>query len=61
MGAKEEDGIGHLIMFGLGGIHVEILKDTVFKLTPVTGAEAGEMVSGLRAAPLLDGARGKKG
>jgi acetyltransferase len=61
VGAKAEEGLGHLIMFGLGGIHVEIFKDAVFKSTPVTTADVDSMFSSLKAAPLLDGARGQKG
>ena len=38
-------------MFGMGGIYVEILKDVVFKLTPLTDAEAEAMVEGVRLAP----------
>jgi acetyltransferase len=61
VGAKAEEGLGHLIMFGLGGIYVEVLKDVVFKLTPVTTAEAHEMLSSIQAAPLLGGVRGENG
>lgn len=61
IGAKAEEGLGHLVMFGIGGIYVEIMKDVVFKLTPVTKVEAQEMISSLRAAPLLEGVRGEKG
>jgi len=61
VGAKAEEGLGHLIMFGLGGIYVEILKDVVFKLTPVTAVEAREMLASIKAAPVLKGARGEKG
>jgi acetyltransferase len=50
-----------MVMFGLGGIHVEILKDVVFKLAPLSLTEAQEMVNGIRASVLLDGARGKPG
>ena len=60
LGAKAEPGVGHLIMFGLGGIFVDVLKDVVFNLTPVTDAEAREMVAGIRASALLDGVRGEK-
>jgi len=60
LGAKAEAGIGHLIMFGLGGIFVDVLKDVVFSLTPVTDAEAREMVDGIQASALLDGVRGEK-
>lgn len=60
LGAKAEPGVGHLIMFGLGGIFVDVLKDVVFDLTPVTDAEAREMVDGIQASALLDGVRGEK-
>lgn len=61
VGAKAEAGLGHLIMFGMGGIYVEVLKDVVFNLTPVTDAEAAEMIEGVRLAPLLRGVRGQPG
>lgn len=61
VGAKAEAGLGHLIMFGIGGIYVEILKDVIFKLSPITTREAREMLSSIKAAPLLEGARGEKG
>ncbi|MFZ3047731.1 MAG: acetate--CoA ligase family protein [Desulfatirhabdiaceae bacterium] len=61
MGAKAEKGLGHLIMFGLGGIYVEILKDVTFKITPVTEIEAAEMLSSLKTAALLKGVRGEAG
>ncbi len=59
--AKKEEGLGHLIMFGMGGIFVEVYKDVVFNLTPVTDVEAKEMLSTIKAAPLLNEFRGKKG
>jgi acetyltransferase len=61
IGAKAEKGLGHLIMFGLGGIYVEVLKDVTFKISPVTEFEAGEMISSLKAAALLTGVRGEAG
>jgi acyl-CoA synthetase (NDP forming) len=61
IGAKAEQELGHLIMFGLGGIYVEVLEDVVFKLSPVTTVEVREMLSSIRAAPLLEGVRGEKG
>jgi len=60
-GAKIEEGLGHLIMYGMGGVYVEVLKDVVFKLAPITAAEAREMLSSIRAAPLLKGVRGERG
>ncbi len=61
VGAKAETGLGHLIMFGIGGIFVEVLKDVIFKIAPVTNVEAKDMLSSIKAAPLLDGIRGEKG
>ena len=61
VGAKAEPGLGHLIMFGMGGIFVEVFKDVIFKIAPVTNVEAGEMLSSIKAAPLIEGIRGKKG
>jgi acetyltransferase len=60
MGAKAEEGLGHAVVFGLGGIYVEVMKDVVFSLTPVSAAEAREMLSAIKGAPLLKGARGQK-
>lgn len=61
IGAKAEEGLGHLVMFGLGGIYVEVFKDVVFNLTPVTTTEASNMLSSIKAAALLKGVRGEKG
>jgi acyl-CoA synthetase (NDP forming) len=61
VGAKAEEELGHLVMLGLGGIYVEVLRDVVFKLAPVTTVEAQEMLSSLKAAPLLKGVRGERG
>jgi len=61
IGAKAEEGLGHLVMFGLGGIFVEVFKDVVFNIAPVTGTEAQEMLTSIVAAPLIKGVRGEKG
>jgi acetyltransferase len=61
MGAKAEVGLGHAVMFGLGGIYVEIMKDVVFNLTPVSSGEAKEMLSSIKGSALLEGVRGQKG
>jgi acetyltransferase len=61
VGAKAEEGLGHLAMFGVGGIYVEVLKDVVFKISPVTEVEVQEMLSAIKAAPLLKGVRGQEG
>jgi acetyltransferase len=61
IGASAERNLGHLVMFGLGGIYVEVLKDVVFKVAPVTRVEAEEMVAGIKTVALLDGVRGEAG
>ncbi len=61
IGAAAERELGHLVMFGLGGIYVEVLKDVVFKIAPVTKVEALEMLAGIKTAALLDGVRGEQG
>jgi len=61
IGAKQEKGLGHLVMFGLGGIMVEVLKDVAFELTPVSSDEAKTMLASVKSYPLLAGFRGQKG
>ena len=61
MGAKAEEGLGHAVVFGLGGIYVEVMQDVVFNLTPISSAEAREMLAAIKGAPLLQGMRGQKG
>jgi acetate---CoA ligase (ADP-forming) len=61
IGAKKEEGVGHLIMFGLGGILVEVLKDVSFNLTPVSDYEASEMLNSIKAKALINSFRGEKG
>jgi acyl-CoA synthetase (NDP forming) len=58
VGVAPDPSFGPLIAFGLGGIHVEILKDVVFRVTPITDADAEEMVRGIRGYRLLEGYRG---
>jgi acetyltransferase len=60
LGITRDPTFGHLIMFGLGGIYVEVLKDVVFRVAPLTRSEAHEMVGEIRSFPLLAGARGEK-
>lgn len=59
VGASRAPGFGHLLMFGLGGIHVEVLGDVVFELAPVGPAQAAAMLGAIRAAALLEGVRGR--
>ena len=61
IGAKAEDGVGNIVMFGLGGIFVEVLKDVSFTISPVSDVEAMEMITSIKAAQLINGFRGEKG
>ncbi|MFQ5909317.1 MAG: acetate--CoA ligase family protein [Thermoplasmata archaeon] len=60
LGMKNDPKFGPLIMFGLGGIYVEILKDVAFRLTPLTDADADRMIRSIKGYPLLTGVRGEK-
>jgi acyl-CoA synthetase (NDP forming) len=57
VGATKDPQFGPTLMFGLGGIFVEILKDVTFRIAPVTEDEAREMIKEVRAYPLLEGYR----
>ena len=59
LGAKQDPLFGPLIMVGLGGIYVEILKDVVFRLAPIDEHDAEKMVESIRAIKLLKGIRGE--
>jgi acetyl coenzyme A synthetase (ADP forming)-like protein len=61
VGALQDPTFGPLVVFGLGGVTVEVLSDHVTRLAPLTDIEAKEMVSGLRGSALLTGYRGKPG
>jgi len=60
MGAKMDPVFGPIILFGLGGIFVEILKDVSFRLAPITKTEAREMIKEIKGYPILKGARGRE-
>jgi acyl-CoA synthetase (NDP forming) len=61
VGGSRVPGLGSMVMFGLGGIHVEVFKDVVFRLNPLDMNDAREMVSGIKGSQLLDGFRGQPG
>lgn len=58
IGIKKDPQFGHMIMFGLGGVFVEILKDVVFDITPLTKKDAIKMINSIKAIDILKGARG---
>lgn len=57
-GIASDPQYGPMVMFGLGGVFVEVLKDVVFRLAPLTDVDAAEMVRSVKAFKLLQGARG---
>ncbi len=60
LGVTYDRTFGHMIMFGLGGIYVEVLKDVSFRIVPVARRDALAMVKEIRTAGLLRGARGER-
>jgi acetyl coenzyme A synthetase (ADP forming)-like protein len=60
VGMNNDPQFGPLMMFGLGGIYVEALKDVTFRIAPFSRQEAEEMVAEIRAYSLLKGVRGEK-
>jgi acetyl coenzyme A synthetase (ADP forming)-like protein len=60
IGARRDPSFGPIVMFGLGGIYVEVMKDVSFRALPVTRGEAQAMMEETRSYPLLLGVRGEK-
>ena len=59
VGTKYDDQFGPVIMYGLGGIMVEILKDVSFRVLPISAADAGKLIEETKSYPILKGARGR--
>lgn len=60
VGAKRENPFGHLVMVGLGGIFIEVLKDVQSGLAPLSGTDISLMISNLKSKKLLEGVRGQQ-
>jgi len=60
LGSVQDASLGDAIMLGLGGIYVEIIKDVIFGLNPLTHADVVRMINGLKSKKILEGARGFK-
>jgi acetyltransferase len=60
LGAKRDPSFGPVVLFGLGGIYVEILKETSLRVAPINRSEAEEMISELKATQILKGIRGER-
>jgi acetyltransferase len=61
VGMSTDPRFGPVLMFGLGGVYVEALKDVAFRVQPVTRLDAEEMIRSIRSFPLLEGVRGEPG
>lgn len=59
LGSVNDPTFGPTMMFGLGGIFVEVLKDVTFRVAPVTANQAMRMIGEIRGAPILNGVRGE--
>jgi acetyltransferase len=61
VGVSRDRLFGPLVMFGLGGIYVEALRDVVFRVAPIGSLDAHDMLDGIRGAAILAGMRGRAG
>ena len=60
LGAKRDPSFGPVLLFGLGGIYVEVLKETSLRVAPINRSEAEEMISELKSSAILRGIRGER-
>jgi acetyltransferase len=60
IGVSTDRMLGHVMMFGLGGIYAELIKDTAIRLHPLTDIKAAELINSVKMAQLLKGFRGMK-
>ncbi len=58
VGVKKDQSLGHLLMFGLGGVFVEVLKDVSFRLVPMTTNDVHELIHEIKSSKLIQGTRG---
>lgn len=59
VGISDDPQFGHMVMFGMGGIYVEVLKDISFRIVPLSKEDVHEMVREIKTFPLLRGVRGE--
>jgi acyl-CoA synthetase (NDP forming) len=59
LGIVRDPLFGPLVMFGLGGVYVETLRDVIFRIAPLTRGDARDMIRGIKGARILEGVRGQ--
>jgi len=59
VGAIRDPTFGHVLMFGLGGVFVEVLRDVTFRVIPITEEDAWEMIGEIKSSKVLEGYRGR--
>jgi acyl-CoA synthetase (NDP forming) len=60
LGTKQDPSFGPVVLFGLGGIYVEVFKEASLRVAPINRPEAEEMISELKTAAILKGVRGER-
>ena len=60
IGMSKDSQFGPVLMFGVGGVLVELLKDVAFRIVPITQRDAGKMIQEIKSLPLLEGYRGSE-
>jgi len=60
LGVMKDPSLGTMVMFGLGGIYVEVLKDVSFSIAPITRQDVERMIDSLRSSAIFEGVRGEK-
>ena len=60
IGVKRDEQFGPVVMFGMGGIFVEVMKDITFRVTPIDRHEAEDMINEIKSKKILEGVRGEK-
>jgi acyl-CoA synthetase (NDP forming) len=60
MGMSKDEQFGPVLMFGLGGVFVEVLKDVAFRIVPLVRRDASQMIREIKGYPLLEGYRGQE-
>jgi acetyltransferase len=60
LGIKRDPSFGPIIMFGLGGLYVEVFKDVSFRVAPIDEIIADSMIKQIKSYKILDGIRGKE-